>query len=40
MLLVRLLHLLAHHPDFNQEVEDLKMFVKFVVRLFILISTL
>lgn len=28
MLLARLIHLLAHHPDFHHEVEDLKFFVK------------
>lgn len=29
LLLVRLLHLLAHHPDFSPEVDDLKTFARY-----------
>jgi sister-chromatid-cohesion protein PDS5 len=30
MLIVRLIHMLAHHPDFQKDVEDLKFFVKYI----------
>lgn len=31
LLLVRLLHLLAHHPDFSTDIEDLANFARYAV---------